>query len=74
LVIRSEPLSITDPNAPVPLTVRLSGQKLINDVRQLYIGPSDTMPDGKATVEMGHLAAFKDGASGKPFTFEGTIY
>jgi hypothetical protein len=79
LVIRSQTKDPLSNNAPIPLTVRLTGDILKNKVKQLYIGPSeqtnsDDYPDVKTTVEMGHLGAFKDGEAGEPFTFEGTIY
>lgn len=79
LVIRSQTKDPLSNNAPIPLTVRLTGDILKNKVKQLYIGPSEQTnpnhyPNVKTTVEMGHLGAFKDGADGKPFAFEGTIY
>lgn len=80
LVIRSQinkPPSSFD--APLPLTVRLTGSKLEKKISQLYIGPSTETSEGnyketKASVEMGHLGAFKDDVEGDPFTFTGSIY
>lgn len=78
LVIRSTVDQVMD---PLPLTVRLTGDKL-SSTHQLLIGPVNNYDTVQTSVEMGTVRAFySEDTPGKqtsenqvPFTFNGTIY
>jgi cytoskeletal protein CcmA (bactofilin family) len=82
LVVMSKYSKQADSSSVVPLTLRLTGNKLTSDssrnINQIFVFPASSVSDGTVTVEMGKRSSFENslpsGTEDNAFTFNGAIY